>query len=260
MNPIRNPARERLEKGEVALGAGLRQARSVEIAKIMKSAGYDYLFIDLEHGAMSLDTAVQISVAALDVGIAPIVRVPEMQFALASRALDGGALGIVMPHVDDAAAAAEAVDRLKYPPAGHRSVAGVSALFDFQRVDPGEATRAINDANLLTVMLETPEAIAKADAIAAVEGVDVLLIGTGDLTASLGIMGQAEHASIVAAYESVIAACRRHGKWAGMGGIGQIEVMARYIAMGVQFVLAGNDIGMMMAGGTQISAALREGG
>src|SRR5436190_14245383 len=97
---VNNPARARLERGELSLGVGVRAARTVDIAKMMKSCGYDWLFIDLEHGTMSLEFASTIAVAALDTGIAPIVRVPFMQHHMATRALDGGALGIVMPHVD----------------------------------------------------------------------------------------------------------------------------------------------------------------
>jgi 2-keto-3-deoxy-L-rhamnonate aldolase RhmA len=97
---LRNAARERLEAGELALGVILRQARTVDIAPIMQAAGYDWLFLDLEHNSMDLDMAVQISVAALGVGIAPVVRVPARQLWMATRVLDGGALGIVMPHVD----------------------------------------------------------------------------------------------------------------------------------------------------------------
>src|SRR5436190_13980541 len=117
---LRNAARDRLDKGELALGVILRQARTVDIAAIMKACGYDCLFLDLEHNSMDLDTAVQIAVAALDAGIAPIVRVPAGQFWLATRVLDGGALGIVMPHVDTPEEAREIADRLRYPPQGHR--------------------------------------------------------------------------------------------------------------------------------------------
>src|SRR5262249_53172621 len=109
MTELRNPARVRLEKGELALGVGLRQARVVEIGKVLKSCGYDWIFIDLEHNSMSIDTAAQMSVAAQDAGIAPIVRVPHRQYSMATRVLDGGALGIVMPHVDTAEEAAEVV-------------------------------------------------------------------------------------------------------------------------------------------------------
>ena len=102
---LRNPARERLEAGEFALGVGIRQSRNVDIAAIMMASGYDWLFLDLEHNSMDLDTAVQISVAALGAGIAPIVRVPAGQFWLATRVLDGGALGIPLTHLENPNAA-----------------------------------------------------------------------------------------------------------------------------------------------------------
>jgi len=127
---------------------------------------------------MDLDTAVQISVAALGVGIAPIVRVPAGQFWLATRVLDGGALGIVMPHVDTADEAREIADRLRYPPQGHRSVAGGLPHFGYVPIGTGAACAAINAATLVIVMLETPKAISNAAAIAAVSGIDSLLVGT----------------------------------------------------------------------------------
>jgi 4-hydroxy-2-oxoheptanedioate aldolase len=254
----RNPARERLARGELSLGMGLRQARTVDIAAAMTSAGYDWLFIDLEHGTMPLDTAVQISVAALSAGISPLVRVPFRQYALATRALDGGALGIVMPHVDTAEEARAVVDHLKYPPMGHRSVAGAMAYFGFRATRMAEATATMNAETLVVVMLETPQAIANADAIAAVKGVDVLLIGTNDLMMELGHPGELGHPEAVRAYEQVIAACRKHGKWPGMGGAYAEELMAKYIAMGMRMVLAGNDFGMMMAAATRCAKFLRE--
>ena len=203
---VRNAARERLEAGELALGVGIRQSRTVDIAAIMKACGYDWLFLDLEHNSMDLDTAVQISVAALGAGIAPIVRVPAGQFWLATRVLDGGALGIVMPHVDTAAEAKEVVDRLKYPPVGHRSMGGIGPHYGLRSISTGEAAQALNAANLTVVMLETPTAIENAEEIAAVPGVDVLLIGTNDLCAEMGIPGQFTDPKVEDAYKKVIAA------------------------------------------------------
>lgn len=257
MKPINNPARARLEAGEVSIGVGLRVSRTVDIAKAMKTAGYDWLFIDLEHSPISIDTASQISVAALDAGITPLVRVPWMEHAIATRVLDNGALGIVMPHVDTADQAREVVNRLKYPPQGHRSVAGGSAVFDFAKVDVGESIAAINASILVTVMIETPEAVANAEEIAAVDGVDVLLIGTGDLTTEMGIPGQPGHQRIIAAYETVIAACRKHGKWAGMGGAYEEPDLRRYIGMGVRMVLASGDLNLMMQAGSAMTRLVR---
>ena len=107
MSAVRNVAREKLEQGQLALGVGIRMTRSVEIAKAMAVAGFDWLFLDMEHGVMSLEACAQISTAALDAGIAPIARVPNGEYSIATRALDNGALGIVMPHVDSAAEARE---------------------------------------------------------------------------------------------------------------------------------------------------------
>ena len=98
---IRNTTKEKLASGDLAIGVGIRQARTVDIAKAMKTAGFDWLFIDMEHNSMDIDMAVQISVTAQEVGITPLVRVPGFQHFHASRVLDGGAQGIVVPHVDD---------------------------------------------------------------------------------------------------------------------------------------------------------------
>src|SRR2546429_2969276 len=161
---LKNAAKERLDAGELALGVGIRQSRTVDIAAIMKACGYDWLFLDLEHNSMDLDTAVQISVAALGAGIAPIVRVPAGQFWMATRLLDGGALGIVIPHVDTAEEAREIADRLRYAPIGHRSVGGGQAQFDYAPMKMGDFIRRANDNTLITVMIETPKAVRNAEA------------------------------------------------------------------------------------------------
>jgi 2-keto-3-deoxy-L-rhamnonate aldolase RhmA len=254
---IRNPARERLERGELSLGMGVRISRGVEIAKLMKTCDFDWLFLDLEHSALSLETASQISVAALDAGIAPLVRVPAKQFSMATRALDNGALGIVMPHVDTADEAREIVSHLKYPPVGHRSVGGAMAHIDFKPMKTNELTVALNQATMITVMIETPQAVANAEAIAAVPGVDALLIGTNDLAAEMGITGDLGNARIGAAYETVIAACRKHGKFPGMGGVYSDDLMRRYVGLGMRMILSGGDLAMVMQASTQRSAFLR---
>ncbi len=126
-----NAAKARLKKNELSIGIGIRLVRNVDIIKVMKAAGFDWLFIDLEHGSMSIETACEISVAAQDSGIAPIVRVPYGELTMATRVLDGGALGVVIPHVDTPEEAKEIADKLRYPPRGHRSVGGGQAQFDY---------------------------------------------------------------------------------------------------------------------------------
>lgn len=257
MAVLRNAARERLDAGELALGVILRQARTVDIAPIMQSCGYDWLFLDLEHNSMDLDTAVQIAVAALGAGIAPVARVPAGQLWMATRFLDGGGLGIVVPHVDTQEEARRIAQALRYPPVGHRSVAGGLPHLGYAKVGLAETCEAINAATLVVVMLETPTAIANAAAIAAVPGIDALLIGTNDLAMELGIPGNFADERIVAAYQGVCDACRAHGKFAGVGGIADEALLRRYIGMGVRLVLPGSDLSFMAAAATERAAAMR---
>ena len=171
MDRIINPARERLVRDELAIGIGVRGVRGVEIAPMMKTAGFDWLFIDLEHGATSVETAASICVAALAAGIAPLVRVPQGDLNLGTRCLDAGALGIVMPHVDTVDQARAMVNAFRFAPQGHRSIAGNYAQLRFAAAAPADVVKAFNDTTLVVAMMETPRAIENAESIAAVPGI-----------------------------------------------------------------------------------------
>ncbi len=257
MSAIPNHALQCLKAGQLSLGLGLRQSRTVDIAPIAKMCGYDWLFIDMEHGPLDVDNAAQIASASLLAGITPIVRVPGKEHHHASRLLDSGAQGIVVPHVDTVEEAQRAVAHCKYPPVGHRSVGGMQPQLGYATYPAADATRLVNEQILLSIMLETPTAIANADAIAAVPGVDVLLIGTNDLCAEMGIHGQFAHERVEAAYRAVVAACGRHGKHPGMGGVYEPKLMEKYIGYGMRFILSGADLSFMVAGAKERSSFLR---
>ena len=248
MNAYPNHTKQQLAAGKIAIGMGLRLARTVDIATIAKTCGYDWLFIDMEHNSMDVDTAAQIAMAALPVGVTPIVRVPGKEHYHASRLLDAGAQGIVVPHVDTVEEAERAVAYCKYPPVGHRSVMGVLPQFGYRSMPVAESTPIANAQTMVVVMLETPDAIAKAEAIAAVPGVDSILIGTNDLCAEMGIPGQFSDPRVEDAYRKVIAACRKHNIHPGMGGVYEPKLLEKYIGMGMRFILSGGDMGFLMAG------------
>ena len=245
---VPNHTKRRLAAGELALGMGVRQGRTVDIATIAKTCGFDWLFIDMEHSSLDVDQAAQLAMASLSVGITPIVRVPGHEHYHASRLLDNGAQGIVAPHVDTVEEAKRVASACRYPPIGHRSVAGAQPQLGFRAAPTGEATKIVNAETLVVVMLETPKAIANADAIAQVEGIDVLLIGTNDLCAEMGIPGQFNDPRVEDAYRKTIDACRKHGKHPGMGGVYEPKLMEKYIGYGMRMILSGSDLSFMMAG------------
>jgi len=248
MATLHNRAKEKLVNGELCIGLGLRLVRTVEIGRVLNTCGYDFAFIDMEHNSMSIDTAVQVGVACQDAGVTPLVRVPGYEHYLSSRVLDAGAMGIVFPHVDSAEQAARLVSFCKYPPLGHRSAAGAMAQLNFQAVPQKEATETVNNNTLLVMMLESPQAIANADAIAAVPGVDVLLIGSNDLCMEMGIPSQFDSPRLTEAMEKTLAACRKHGKFPGFGGVYDDVIAKRFIEMGMRFILASGDLPLLMRG------------
>lgn len=255
---ITNETKRKSRAGEVTLGAGVRMARTVEVGLSMKAAGFDWLFIDLEHGPFGLETAQQISIAALSQGITPLVRVASLDADLSTRVLDSGAQGVVLPHVNNAEEARALVHICKFPPEGGRSAGGGLAHAGFEAMGAAEMLAGVNAETLLVAMIETPEAGEEADAIAAVEGIDVLLIGTNDLSTGMGIVGQHDHPRVNKVYAQVIAACARHGKIAGMGGSYEPEMIARRIREGVRFILAGSDLTFMNDGARARARMIRE--
>lgn len=245
---VENHLKRKLSAGELAIGMGVVHLRGMNTAGIAAACGYDWLFIDMEHNAMSIDTATQMCVAALPTGVTPLVRVPGHQHFHGSRALDGGAMGIVAPHVDTPEQARAIVDACKFLPLGHRSLTAPSPQLGFERKSVEESIEILNQNILVVVMLESPEAIDNADAIAAVEGVDALLIGTNDLCAEMGIPGQLGHEKVLAAFEKMVDATRNNGKFAGMGGIYDQPITEKVVRMGVRLLLAGGDAAFLMAG------------
>jgi 4-hydroxy-2-oxoheptanedioate aldolase len=254
---LRNHAKEKLVRGEVIASMTVRLVRGIEIVRIAKTAGFDSLYVDLEHSSFSLETTGQICMAALEAGITPFVRVPGV--AEVSRVLDGGALGVIAPHVRSAAAAREYVTAAKFPPLGDRSAAGPLPHLQYRSFPAAEADAALNAATMVIVQFESDEALAKADEIVAVEGVDMVLIGTNDLLADWGIPGQYEHARVREAYAKTIAACRRHGKHVGVGGLStRPQLTAEFVRMGARYVSTGTDLGFLLAACTAKAKKVRE--
>jgi 2-keto-3-deoxy-L-rhamnonate aldolase RhmA len=243
---IENHALARIRAGGVALGLGVHHLRTAATGMLAEAAGFDWIFIDAEHGGFSEDQATQIAIATLPTLVTPMVRVCKGALDQAPRILDNGAMGVVIPHIDTVEEARAVVDACKYPPLGHRSLGGPPVQARFATIPAGELMAEMNQRLLAVVMIETPQAVENVDAIAAVPGIDGLMIGTSDLTAEMGIPGQIGHQRVQAAYRAVIGACQKHGKIAGMGGVYDEQYAPAYIRSGVRLVLAGSDHALLM--------------
>ena len=252
-----NETKRKLKAGHLTLGFGVHHLRTAGTAMIAAAADHDWLFLDMEHGAFSLQEVTQICLAATPTSVTPLVRVCASALDEGTRALDNGAQGIIVPHVDTVAQARRLVEAFRYPPGGSRSWGGPPAFYRYQAPSPAEAQTAINDEVLIVAMVESPEAVANAAEIAAVEGIDILLIGTSDLTAEMGIAGQFGHHRVLEAYTSVAAACAASGKVLGMGGVYDAENAGQYIRLGVRFVLTGSDHTYTIAGAMARTEVLR---
>jgi 2-keto-3-deoxy-L-rhamnonate aldolase RhmA len=237
-----NIALEQLRNGQPLYALGVRFSRTTDIARLAHGAGYHVIWVDLEHSTIALDEAVQICGCAADLGMTPWVRVAERDYGSIGRVLDGGASGIIVPRVEDADQASDAVMATRFPPLGQRSQIAILPQLQFERLPAGETNRRIDAMNTLQVLIETRKGVENADAIAAVDGVDILGVGINDLSADLGCLGEQSHPALQAACEKVIAAARRHGKLPIVGGVADPARYAQLLMLGMApLIMAGMD-------------------
>lgn len=218
-------------------------------------AGFDWAVLDMEHTPIDLATLVHLLQANLGSPMLPIVRVPWNDSVMVKRVLDAGANTLMVPFVQNADEAAHAVASTRYPPEGHRGLAGMSRASKFGTT-PNYATSA-NASQSVIVQLETPQAMAQLEAIAAVPGVDALFIGPGDLSATMGLTGQLQHPDVVALMTE--AAQRAHRAGCAIGTVmGTVEGVAQYRAAGYDFVGLASDLGLYMRAATGALKTLRD--
>lgn len=247
---LKNIVREKLDRDEVVSSLTVRMSRGVEIALIAKTAGFDSIYVDLEHSSLSLDTTGQICLAAMNIGVAAFVRVPANTPEWISRVLDIGALGVIAPHVSTAAEAHAIVKHAKFAPLGKRSMVGQLPHLQYQSFPAAEACEALNDATIVMVQFESAEAIAAANEIMAVDGIDMVMVGANDLAADLGIAGNYDHPKLHDAFEKTMEACRKHNKHMGIGGLaGRPDLLAKFVSTGARYVSCGTDVGLLLSAG-----------
>ena len=247
-----NHMKAQLAAGKVVSAMSIRYSRGIEIVGYAAVAGMSGILVDLEHSSIDLDQCAQFTLAALGHGITPIVRVPSLACSFVGRVLDGGAQGIIMPHVKTAQDAIECANAAKFFPDGDRSAIGGLAALNYGVHATIDANRSVNEHVMTIIMIETLAALENLEAIAAIPQVDVLLIGTNDLTAQYGIPGQHDDPRIIQAYQRVIDVCRNTSKAVGIGGLyARQELIDKFVKMaeGIgRFVMCGSDQDYVLEG------------
>lgn len=240
-----NQTRERLSRGETVFGCGLQVYRSAEIPRAFAVAGFDYVFIDMEHGSYDLETVHDMIKTSLESGITPIVRVCELLYSLVARLLDCGAQGIILPRVEDPKVLKEALSWLRFPPVGKRGYGVNPTMIAYEARGFGEIIEHQNRNTLGVVQFETVSAIERADELLSTPGLDVIMVGPADLSIALGIPGQFENPLLVSTVDRLIEKCKQHGVVPGIQT--RSVAMAKFWAdRGMRFVGAAAEHALLL--------------
>jgi 2-keto-3-deoxy-L-rhamnonate aldolase RhmA len=227
------------------------------LAKIVEAAGVDFVLLDMEHSGMELERVADMIAWLKATPVAPIVRVPAKQYHFIARALDAGALGIMAPNVETLEEAQTVVGAVKYGPEGHRGLGLGTAHNDYVPPPPAAYLQEANANTTVICQIESERGLENLEAIAALEGVDVLWVGHFDLTQSMGIVAQFEHPRFLEAIARVAAVARRHGKAAGMQP-GTREQAAEWMKLGYNAISFASDIAVYRGALAGAVKAVRE--
>jgi 2-keto-3-deoxy-L-rhamnonate aldolase RhmA len=240
-----NQTRERLARGETVFGCGLQVYRSAEIPRAFAAAGFDYVFIDMEHGAYDLETVQDMIAACNMAGITPIVRVAELLYSLVARLLDSGAQGIILPRVEDPKLLAEAMSWMRFPPVGKRGYGVNPTMVSYEGHTFAEIIEHQNRNTVSVVQFETRAAMERADDLLSVPGVDIAMVGPADLSISLGVPGDFDNPLMISTIGALIEKCNRHGVVPGIQ-TRSVAMAKAWAERGMRFVGAGAEHGLLL--------------
>ncbi|SRR5579872_960346 len=206
-----NLVKQNLRAGKLQLGTGFGQLRSPEIGKMLAAAGFQWAFIDTEHGGFDLETVQDICRVSLMAGLSPIIRVADLQYSLVARALDCGGQGVIFPRVESPELLERAVSWTKFPPVGIRGYGLTAMQVDYEAATFPQIIEHMNASTMVVFQIETQRALDARDELLAVEGIDAVMIGPADLSIALGVPGEFQHPKMVEAMEKVRDSCVKRG-------------------------------------------------
>jgi 2-dehydro-3-deoxyglucarate aldolase/4-hydroxy-2-oxoheptanedioate aldolase len=250
-----NRVKSALKAGQTVIGVGLTIAANPNVVRVMANAGYDFLFIDLEHTLISPENLTVLVQMARACGISPIARVQDTEYHLIANILDSGADGVIVPRVETRTQAERIIAASKFPPLGVRGC-GTSAPLDYRPEPWQQALPWLNEQSLVAVQVESTQSIENLPDILQVAGVDLVVIGPMDLSISLGVPGEFTHPKLVEAMERVLAIGQAHQVPVGTV-MGNPEILKPWWEKGMRFFSCGSDVGFLMSGAARDVQAMR---
>jgi 2-keto-3-deoxy-L-rhamnonate aldolase RhmA len=252
-----NRTKTLLESGGIALGCGIQQFAFADIPAIFAAAGFDYSFIDLEHGSLDLESAQLLIRASLANEITPIVRVGELLYSLIARVLDAGAQGVILPRVEDPRKIEEAIRWTRFPPRGVRGFGIGGPQLGYRRHGFGDIISHVNASTLVVMQIESAIAVERIDELVSIPGVDIGMVGPADLSISLGIPGEFDNPRFLAAIERSIEACTRAKVVPGIQ-VRDLNSAKNWIRRGMRFVGCGAEHLLLLDRASQVATELRQ--
>jgi 2-dehydro-3-deoxyglucarate aldolase/4-hydroxy-2-oxoheptanedioate aldolase len=198
-----NTVKKALKEGKVQLGTNFGQIRSEEVARILAAAGFQWAFIDTEHGGFDISIVQTICRASVLSGLCPIVRVASIDYALIARALDCGGQGVIFPRVESPELLEKAVSWTKFPPVGVRGYGLGAPQIEYERATMPQVIEHVNANSMVVLQIETKKALEARDELLSIPGIDAVMMGPADLSISLGVPGEFQHPKMVEAMEAV---------------------------------------------------------
>ncbi len=247
-----------LKEDKVILGSFVSEIWSPTIAWMYATAGFDFMFIDMEHGSFNMETVAAMIMAARGVGIAPIVRAPSNDRASVMRPLDAGAAGLLVPMVETREYAEQLIRFGKYPPLGQRGVALRRAHSAYRALPAAPYLRKANEETLIVAQIETQLSVDNLETILSLGSIDVAFVGPADLSTSMGHPGQASHPEVVQAIERVMEVSRRHRVAPGIH-LTDVDSVKEWARRGMRFISYSGDLAFIVDSAARDLARIREG-
>jgi 2-keto-3-deoxy-L-rhamnonate aldolase RhmA len=255
---IPNRVKKMLHEGKVVVGGCVLAMRNPAIARIFASAGFDFIYIEMEHGSFSMESVADIMLAARGANIVPLVGPSTIEAYMISRALDAGAMGIIAPHVETREEVELIIKATKYPPMGERGLATRGGHLDYQKGHTAQdIIQTMNQETLVVLKVESGQAIDRLEELITVPGVDAAFIGPGDLSMSLGYPGQASHPKVVEYFEKVIETCNRHDKVFPGLHVGNIDSAKAWIDKGMKLLAYNTEVGILEDTASQVMSDIK---